>query len=130
MSGTTSVTSKAPAMPPLSQADIEKLRALASAWSGLNGLVVMRPTGIQVAPFSLLPMPFPRRVYSEVKAMMLDFNALVHTVSQDYDFLMEHLTPVALSDEFQDRLLKILKSVKEEGVMYLDENYCLVLQHG
>jgi hypothetical protein len=46
----------------------------------------------------------------------LDFNYLVHRVSLDYDFLMEHLLPVAESDQFQDRLLKILKSVKEEGV--------------
>ena len=48
--------------------------------------------------------------------LQLDFNNLVHTVSLDYEFLMEHLSPVAESDEFQDRLLKILKSVKEEGV--------------
>ena len=46
----------------------------------------------------------------------LDFNYLVHRVSLDFEFLMEHLLPVAETDEFQDRLLKILKHVKEEGV--------------
>jgi hypothetical protein len=46
----------------------------------------------------------------------LDFNYLVHRVSLDFKFLMEHLMPVAETDEFQDRLLKILQSVTEEGV--------------
>jgi hypothetical protein len=55
----------------LKQADIDKLHSLGTAWAGLNGLLVMRQTGIQVAPISLLPMPFPRRVYKQVYEVMV-----------------------------------------------------------
>jgi hypothetical protein len=58
-------------IPDLKQSEIDNLHSLATAWAGLNGLVVMRPTGIQVAPISLLPMPFPRRVYKQVNEVMV-----------------------------------------------------------
>ena len=61
-------------IPELKQNEIENLHTLAAAWAGLNGLVVMRATGIQVAPISLLPMPFPRRVYAQVKEVMVSRN--------------------------------------------------------
>lgn len=58
-------------VPELKSHEIDNLHTLATAWAGLNGLVVMRATGIQVAPISLLPMPFPRRVYTQVKEVMV-----------------------------------------------------------
>ena len=60
----------------LKPGEIENLHTLATAWAGLNGLVVMRATGIQVAPISLLPMPFPRRVYEQVKEVMVSHMVL------------------------------------------------------
>ncbi len=58
----------------LKQTDIDKLHSLATAWAGLNGLLVMRSTGIQVAPISLLPTPFPRRVYKQVNEVMVSMH--------------------------------------------------------
>jgi hypothetical protein len=91
------------------------MQALASAWAGANGLQVLRPTGIEVAPVSLRPMPFPRSAYNHVKDLMGDFNELVHKVSLDADFINRELTPVAATDDFQRRLLEIYNTCREEG---------------
>lgn len=95
---------------------VTQLKELASQWAAANGLVVMRPSGIQVAPINLHPTPFPRSVYTQCKSLMSDFNKLIHSVSLDHDFINKHLQPVADSDEFQDKLLKIFNQVREEGV--------------
>jgi len=102
--------------PPISADKIQEMATLASAFGGANGLQVLRPTGTEVAPVSLRPMPFPRAVYTQVWSMMPDFNELVHKVSLDADFLNEQLQPVAKTDEFQRRLLEIYNVCREEGV--------------
>lgn len=102
--------------PSISADRIKEMEGLASAWAGANGLQVLRPTGIEVAPVSLRPMPFPRSVYSSVFEMMPDFNELVHKVSLDSEFLNEHLQPAAKTDEFQRRLLDIYNSCNKEGI--------------
>mmetsp|Transcript_38786 Transcript_38786/g.56994 ORF Transcript_38786/g.56994 Transcript_38786/m.56994 type:complete len:538 (+) Transcript_38786:41-1654(+) len=102
--------------PPVSADKIQEMASLASAWGGANGLQVLRPTGIEVAPVSLRPMPFPRAVYTHVWDIMTDFNELVHKVSLDSEFLNEQLLPVAKTDEFQRRLLEIYNACREEGI--------------
>eukprot|EP00283_Hemiselmis_rufescens_P027054 CAMPEP_0173448260 /NCGR_PEP_ID=MMETSP1357-20121228/40390_1 /TAXON_ID=77926 /ORGANISM="Hemiselmis rufescens, Strain PCC563" /LENGTH=486 /DNA_ID=CAMNT_0014414751 /DNA_START=163 /DNA_END=1623 /DNA_ORIENTATION=+ len=91
-------------------------KELGSAWAAANGFVVMRPTGLQVAPCSLTPSPFPSKVYKQCKDLIPDFGKLVHAVSKDHDFINQHLAPVAESDDFQKKLLDIYNSVREEGV--------------
>lgn len=43
------------------------------------------------APFTLLPTPFPKRLFTQAKEVQRDFNLLVHRVSQDHEFLKEAL---------------------------------------
>ena len=102
--------------PPISAETLKEMEVLAAHWGGANGLQVLRPTGIEVAPVSLRPMPFPRAVYNHVHSIMTDFNELVHKVSLDADFINFHLQPVAKTDDFQRRLLDIYNSCREEGV--------------
>ena len=60
--------------PPIDADMVIKMQALSSAWAGANGLQVLRPTGIEIAPVSIRPMPFPRSAYDHVKGLMVDFN--------------------------------------------------------
>ena len=46
---------------------------------------------VEHAPFTLLPTAFPKRLFSEAKEVQKDFNLLVHTVSQNHEFLKEAL---------------------------------------
>ncbi len=92
------------------------MQALASAWAGANGLQVLRPTGIEVAPVSIRPMPLPRSAYEHVKGLMSGFNEMVHKVSLDADFINRELKPVAVTDDFQRHLLEIYNTCREEGV--------------
>lgn len=101
--------------PSISAENAQELKTLGSAWAGANGLQVMRPTGLEVAPISLRPMPFPRAAFKRAYELVDDFNALVHSVSLDHAFLNGHLAPVAKSDEFQRKLLHIYNTCREEG---------------
>ena len=102
--------------PPMAPERLQEMQATAQAFGGANGLQVLRPTGIQVAPVSLRPMPFPRAVYEQVHSVMTDFNELVHKVSLDHVFINEQLQPVAKTDDFQRRLLDIYNACREEGM--------------
>lgn len=101
--------------PSISADHAQVIKSFGSAWAAANGLTVLRPTGLEVAPISLRPMPFPRASFTRVYAVMEDFNALVHRVSLDHEFLNEHLEPVARSDDFQKRLLHIYNTCRTEG---------------
>ena len=101
--------------PSISADHAQVMRSFGSAWAAANGLTVLRPTGLEVAPISLRPMPFPRASFTRVYAVMEDFNALVHRVSLDHEFLNQHLEPVARSDDFQKRLLHIYNTCRTEG---------------
>lgn len=46
---------------------------------------------VEHAPFTLLPSPFPKRLFTQAKEVQKDFNLLVHKVSQDHEFLKEAL---------------------------------------
>jgi len=102
--------------PPIDADMVIKMQALSSAWAGANGLQVLRPTGIEIAPVSIRPMPFPRSAYDHVKGLMVDFNELVHKVSLDAEFINRELKPVAVTDAFQRRLLDIYNTCREEGI--------------
>eukprot|EP00286_Rhodomonas_abbreviata_P004434 CAMPEP_0181333356 /NCGR_PEP_ID=MMETSP1101-20121128/25629_1 /TAXON_ID=46948 /ORGANISM="Rhodomonas abbreviata, Strain Caron Lab Isolate" /LENGTH=483 /DNA_ID=CAMNT_0023443153 /DNA_START=123 /DNA_END=1574 /DNA_ORIENTATION=+ len=102
--------------PTIPSGAVEEMRVLASAWAGSNGLQVHRKTGIEVAPISIRPMPFPRPVYQQVVGLVEDFNTLVHRVSVDHEFLNRHLAETAKFDEFQARTLKLANAVREEGI--------------
>eukprot|EP00960_Hanusia_phi_P010963 322119-Hanusia_phi.AAC.5 len=57
---------------------------------------VFRPSGLEVAPVSLLPMPFPRQTYLKVKDIMRDFNTLVHKVKDRMTRRGELMRPTGL----------------------------------
>ena len=40
----------------------------------------------QHIPFTLLPSPFPEKLFTAAREVQVDFNLLVHKVSQDYHF--------------------------------------------
>lgn len=46
---------------------------------------------VEHAPFTLLPTPFPKRLFTQAKDVQKDFNLLVHQVSQNHEFLKEAL---------------------------------------
>ncbi|XP_029470116.1 glutathione synthetase [Rhinatrema bivittatum] len=102
---------------------IEDVAAIAVDTALLQG-VLMRtkeePNTSEVvnyAPFSLLPSVVPRSLFEEAKAVQQDFNLLVDSVSQDFQFLKETLASTVKVDEFVAQLFKIYKQVLDEGMV-------------
>ena len=52
-----------------------------------NGMIFKNQNGnLQHRPFTLLPTPFPRKLFEAAREVQTDFNLLVHNISQDYEF--------------------------------------------
>lgn len=99
-------------------------------WTSLHGLVVgdkndkrsgeVPGVGLVHAPFSLLPMPFPRTHFIQACELSTIFNDLVDRVSLDGEFLQESLSRTKKVDPFTSRLLdihhKMMESDKKEDI--------------
>ncbi|XP_072976369.1 glutathione synthetase, chloroplastic [Typha angustifolia] len=103
--------------PTLPKELLEKLVSDALVWSSLHGLVVgdrsnqrsgtVPGVGLVHAPFSLLPMLFPKECWRQACELAPIFNELVDRVSLDGKFLQDSLSRTKKVDAFTCRLLEI-----------------------
>ncbi|BGP26227.1 Glutathione synthetase [Rhodotorula toruloides] len=105
--------------PELSSAHEQHLLDHAADWALAHGLVLRHASttaGIH-APYSLFPSPFPRNLFDETKRLQPLYNDLYARITAD-DAFLEQVVGGAVSkvDEFQGRLYKIWKQVKNEGI--------------
>ncbi|XP_041976700.1 glutathione synthetase-like isoform X2 [Aricia agestis] len=72
---------------------------------------------IQIAPFVLLPSPFPRSEFEKAVELQPVLNELMHKVAHDDEFLEQTLKNALQVDEFTRGLYNIWMKVREEGIM-------------
>ena len=68
------------------------------------------------APFTLDPFPFPKNEFEKAVGLAQLFNVLVEKITRNSEWLIETLEPTAVSDLFILQLLKIYKTVLDEGI--------------
>ena len=57
-----------------------------------HGMIYKSRNGnLEHRPFTLLPTPFPKKLFTAAKEVQTDFNLLVHNASRDYEFLKNAL---------------------------------------
>ncbi|KAJ7374658.1 hypothetical protein OS493_004999 [Desmophyllum pertusum] len=71
---------------------------------------------VEHAPFTLLPTPFPKRLFTQAKDVQKDFNLLVHQVSQNHEFLKEALQGTIEVDTFTAKIFEIYEKTRKEGL--------------
>lgn len=71
------------------------------------------PSAIVHAPFSLLPVAYPRPTFLKAKHAALAFNTTIDAVSRDDDYLRRVLAPASRYDEFTARLLRVHEATAE-----------------
>ncbi|XP_045762353.1 glutathione synthetase-like isoform X2 [Maniola jurtina] len=71
---------------------------------------------IQIAPFVLLPSPFPRTEFTKAVELQPVLNELMHKVAHDDEFLTCTLENALQVDEFTANLFDIWVKVRDEGM--------------
>ncbi|XP_075739387.1 glutathione synthetase isoform X4 [Rhipicephalus microplus] len=71
------------------------------------------PDSYTFVPFCLLPSPYPREAFQQVKALQEDINLLIHRVAHDYSFLRDCLQSTIETDEFTASIFNIYQKVWE-----------------
>ncbi|XP_004927648.1 glutathione synthetase isoform X2 [Bombyx mori] len=71
---------------------------------------------IQIAPFILLPSPFPKTEFMKAVELQPVLNELMHKVAHDDEFLEQTLQNALQVDEFTANLYDIWLKVKNEGI--------------
>ncbi|XP_049879708.1 glutathione synthetase-like isoform X2 [Pectinophora gossypiella] len=71
---------------------------------------------IQIAPFVLLPSPFPRTEFNKAVELQPILNELMHKVAHDDEFLQHTLQNALQVDEFTANLYDIWVKVRDEGI--------------
>ncbi|KAM7283479.1 glutathione synthetase [Ixodes scapularis] len=66
-------------------------------------------------PFCLLPSPFPRNHYLQLKSLQRDVNLLMHRVAHDHEFLENCLQGAIETDKFTASIYRIYEQVREKG---------------
>lgn len=57
-----------------------------------RGMIYRNKSGnLEHRPFTVLPTPFPRRLFAAAREVQKDFNLLVHKASQDFQFTKDAL---------------------------------------
>ncbi|XP_073962826.1 glutathione synthetase-like isoform X2 [Choristoneura fumiferana] len=72
---------------------------------------------IQIAPFVLLPSPFPRTEFTKAVELQQVLNELMHKVAHDEEFLETTLQNALQVDEFTASLYDIWVTVRKEGIV-------------
>ncbi|KDN51431.1 glutathione synthase [Tilletiaria anomala UBC 951] len=119
-----------PAWPPagLTRAQISHLCNSATDYAFAHGLVyrplipasekVVNTTSVIHAPFSLLPSPFPARLFAYAKSLQPILNELYARVALDHQFLEDVYVKqnVIHVDDFQAKLWDVYQNVMKEGL--------------
>lgn len=81
-----------------------------------HGMVYNDSKGnLQHVPFTLFPSPFPQKLFTAAREVQMDFNLLVHKVSQDYEFTKNALLSTIAADPFTSKLFDIYDKVWQLG---------------
>ncbi|KHJ44483.1 glutathione synthase [Trichuris suis] len=71
----------------------------------------------EFAPFTLLPSPVPKTLFSQAVCLQKDMSTLYHRVAFDFEFMQSALKGVVESDPFTAKLFEIYTAVmNQEGV--------------
>ncbi|XP_047736457.1 glutathione synthetase [Hyalella azteca] len=106
---------------PLSEPLLQQLAADAKDYALLHGAGMRYKDSfstdtLSMAPFFLLPTPFPRREFEKVYKLQPLINTLMHRVAHSHDFLQRSLVNTIKVDDFTRRLWELYMTVREEGV--------------
>ncbi|XP_047738761.1 glutathione synthetase isoform X2 [Hyalella azteca] len=106
---------------PLSELLLQQLAADAKDFALLHGAGMRYKDSfstdtLSMAPFFLLPTPFPRREFEKVYKLQPLINTLMHRVAHSHDFLQRSLANTIKVDDFTRRLWELYMTVREEGV--------------
>uniref|UniRef100_A0A1I7WRU1 Glutathione synthetase n=1 Tax=Heterorhabditis bacteriophora TaxID=37862 RepID=A0A1I7WRU1_HETBA len=107
---------------PLPLEQVEQLVSSSVDWAHAHGLVIRtaehkdRSDVCQTAPFTLLPSPFPKKLFLQAVDVQNLMAFLYHEIAYDYEFLISCHEQVIKTDSFMRRLISILLTVKEEGL--------------
>ncbi|XP_038218314.1 glutathione synthetase-like isoform X1 [Zerene cesonia] len=71
---------------------------------------------IQIAPFVLLPSPFPRTEFTKAIELQPVLNELMHKVAHNDEFLEKTLQNALQVDDFTAKLYDVWLKVREEGI--------------
>lgn len=118
-----------PAWPPagLTTDEVSDLCTLAADFAFAHGLAyrpAMQDSATSVdtssvihAPFSLLPSPFPRKLFEEARRLQPICNELYARIAMDHEFLERVFVGlnVVKVDDFQERLWQVYTRVRQEG---------------
>lgn len=106
-------------------------KELALNWMYANGGTIIpasREKGHMIhVPFSLLPRPFPRRMYEQAIELAQPFNQLVDSIARDTQWLVQTLRHTATSDPFTGRLLDLLELVEHQAAAWPRQPWMLAL---
>uniref|UniRef100_A0A2A4J2G3 Glutathione synthetase n=1 Tax=Heliothis virescens TaxID=7102 RepID=A0A2A4J2G3_HELVI len=106
---------------PIEQKNLVNIIEKARDWALMHG-VAMRDKKhfnkdvIQVAPFVLLPSPFPRCEFEKAVELQPVLNELMHKVAHNEEFLEQTLQNALQVDEFTRSLYDIWVKVRNEGI--------------
>uniref|UniRef100_A0A5S6Q9I4 Glutathione synthetase n=1 Tax=Trichuris muris TaxID=70415 RepID=A0A5S6Q9I4_TRIMR len=100
--------------------DLESVTAIAEDakdWAATNGMII-RPADacessdvVELAPFTLLPSPVPRKLFIQAVQLQKDMSDLYHRIAFDFDFMRTALKGVVESDPFTAKLFEIYAAV-------------------
>ena len=77
----------------ISQDEVKYLESEGRDYCVSHGMIYKDSKGnLQHIPFTLLPTPFPQKLFMAAKEVQTDFNLLIHKVSQDYEFIKNALS--------------------------------------
>ncbi|CAN7991747.1 unnamed protein product [Ixodes hexagonus] len=84
-----------------------------------HGMCMMSKSGGRdcstFVPFCMLPSPFPKNEYLQLKSLQRDVNLLMHRVAYDHEFLEDCLQSTIETDEFTASIYRIYEQVRETG---------------
>ncbi|VDK44604.1 unnamed protein product [Anisakis simplex] len=101
---------------------LNKMVENAVDWAHGHGLVMRtadhkdRSDICQTAPFTLLPSPFPNRLFQEAVNIQQAINLLYFRISSDYEFLVNAHAEVIKTDDFTRHFVEILKHIHKVGL--------------
>ncbi|RVE41532.1 hypothetical protein evm_013817 [Chilo suppressalis] len=106
---------------PMEQKVLVNIIEKAKDWALMHGVGMrdkkhFNKDTIQIAPFVLLPSPFPRAEFTKAVELQPVLNELMHKVAHDDEFLEETLQNALQVDEFTANLYNIWVKVRTEGI--------------
>ncbi|CAH0760223.1 unnamed protein product [Diatraea saccharalis] len=106
---------------PLEQKVLVNIIEKAKDWALMHGVGMrdkkhFNKDTIQIAPFVLLPSPFPRAEFTKAIELQPVLNELMHKVAHDDGFLESTLQNALQVDEFTANLYNIWITVRNEGI--------------